>query len=163
MGIAAGNCGVANPEASHWQLFSRLSRTAPHGRRVGSAFIATAFAQETPEAASTQWRSVADQIRPEFPKLAALVNSAENDVPAAYMTFSKLHSTNPIERLNGVIKRRTQVAGIFSNDNAVVRLFGALLLEENDKWAVQRSRYLSLGIIAAMSDDLLISLSAVAS
>lgn len=135
----------------------------PHRRRVGSAFIATAFAQETPEAASTQWRSVADQIRPEFPKLAALVNSAENDVPAAYMTFFKLHSTNPIERLNGVIKRRTQVAGIFSNDNAVVRLFGALLLEENDKWAVQRSRYLSLGIIAAMSDDLLISLSAVAS
>ena len=162
MGIAAGNCGVANPEASHWQLFSRLSRTAPHGRRVGSAFIATAFAQETPEAASTQWRSVADQIGPEFPKLAALVNSAENDVPA-YMTFSKLHSSNPIERLNGVIKRRTQVAGIFPNDDAVVRLFGALLLEENDKLAVQRSRYLSLGIIAAMSDDLLISLSAVAS
>ena len=102
------------------------------------------------------------QIRPEFPKLAALVNSAENDVPA-YMTFSKLHSTNPIERLNGVIKHRTQVAGFFPNDDAGVRLFGALLLEENDKWAVQRSRYLSLGIIAAMSDDLLISLSAVAS
>ena len=90
------------------------------------------------------------------------MNSAENDVPA-YMTFSKLHSSNPIERLNGVIKRRTQVAGIFPNDDAVVRLFGALLPEENDKWAVQPSRYLSLGITAAMSDDLLISLSAVAS
>nr|AAC23489.1 transposase [Rhizobium leucaenae USDA 9039] len=116
------------------------------------------------EAASTQWRNVADQIRPKVPKLASLMDSAEQDV-LAYMTFpkqhwAKLHSTNPIERLNGEIKRRTEVVGIFPNDDAIVRLVGALLLEQNDEWAVQRSRYMTLETIATMSDDPLISLPA---
>ncbi len=70
---------------------------------------------------------------------------------------------NPIERLNGEIKRRTEVVGIFPNDDAILRLVGALLLEQNDEWAVQRPRYLSLETIAAMSDDPLISLPAAAS
>jgi transposase-like protein len=144
-----------------------LAHAGKSGRRVVSAFIATAFAQDTPEAASTQWRNVADQIRPKVPKLAHLMDTAEEDV-LAYMTFprqhwTKLHSTNPIERLNGEIKRRTEVVGIFPNDDAIVRLVGALLLEQNDEWAVQRSRYLSLETIAAMSDDPLISLPAAAS
>ncbi|AYM66076.1 hypothetical protein At12D13_49240 (plasmid) [Agrobacterium fabrum] len=77
-----------------------LAHAGKSGRRVVSAFIATAFAQETPEAACTQWRSVADQIRPKVPKLANLMDEAESDV-LAYMTFpkqhwAKLHSTNPI-------------------------------------------------------------------
>lgn len=81
-----------------------------------------------------------------MPKLAQLMDTAEEDV-LAYMTFprqhwTKLHSTNPIERLNGVIKRRTEVVGIFPNDDAIVRLVGALLLEQNDEWAVQRCRYM---------------------
>jgi len=143
-----------------------LAHAGKSGRRVVSAYIATAFVQETPEAASTQWRSVADQIRPKVPKLAHLMDEAENDV-LAYMTFpkqhwAKLHSTNPIERLNGEIKRRTEVVGIFPNDDAIVRLVGALLLEQNDEWAVQRSRYMTLETIAQMSDDPLISLPAVA-
>jgi putative transposase len=143
-----------------------LAHAGKSGRRVVSAFIATAFAQETPEAASTQWRSVADQIRPKVPKLATLMDDTENDV-LAYMTFpkqhwAKLHSTNPIERLNGEIKRRTEVVGIFPNEDAIIRLVGALLLEQNDEWAVQRSRYMTLETIAHMSDDPLISLPAVA-
>jgi transposase-like protein len=143
-----------------------LAHAGKSGRRVVSAFIATAFAQETPEAASTQWRSVADQIRPKVPKLANLMDEAEHDV-LAYMTFpkqhwAKLHSTNPIERLNGEIKRRTEVVGIFPNDDAIIRLVGALLLEQNDEWAVQRSRYVTLETIGQMSDDPLISLPAVA-
>jgi len=122
--------------------------------------------QDTPGAASTQWRSVADQIRPKVPKLANLMDGAEEDV-LAYMTFprqhwTKLHSTNPIERLNGEIKRRTDVVGIFPNDDAIVRLVGALLLEQNDEWAVQRSRYVILETIAQMSDDPIISLPAAA-
>ncbi|MER8678352.1 transposase, partial [Mesorhizobium sp. M0162] len=81
----------------------------------------------------------------------------------AYMTFpkehrAKLHSTNPIERLNGEIKRRTEVVEIFPNDDAVVRLVGAILLEQNDEWAVQRARYMTLETISQMSDDPLISL-----
>ena len=74
--------------------------------------------------------------------------------------WTKLHSTNPIERLNGEIKRRTEVVGIFPNDDAIVRLVGALLLEQNDECAVQRSRYMTLETIAAMSDDPLIRLPA---
>ena len=93
-----------------------LAHAGKSGRRVVSAFIATAFAQDTAETASTQWRAVADQIRPKVPKLAAIMDDAEPDV-LAYMTFpkehrAKLHSTNPIERLNGEIKRRTDVVGV---------------------------------------------------
>ncbi|MER8731122.1 IS256 family transposase [Mesorhizobium sp. M1227] len=143
-----------------------LAHAGKSGRRVVSAFIATAFAQETAEAASVQWRAVADQIRPKVPKLATIMDEAEHDV-LAYMTFPKehrvkLHSINPIERLNGEIKRRTEVVGIFPNDDAIVRLVGALLLEQNDEWAVQRARYMTLEIISQMSDDPLISLPAVA-
>ena len=139
-----------------------LAHAGKSGRRVVSAFIATAFAQETPEAASTQWRTVADQIRPKVPKLAAIMDDAENDV-LAYMTFPKehrlkLHSTNPIERLNGEIKRRTEVVGIFPNEQAIVRLVGALLLEQNDEWAVQRCRYMTLESVAPLSDDPVVSL-----
>jgi putative transposase len=143
-----------------------LAHAGKSGRRVVSAFIGTAFAQETAEAASTQWRAVADQIRPKVPKLATIMDQAEPDV-LAYMSFpkehrTKLHSTNPIERLNGEIKRRTDVVGIFPNEEAISRLVGALLLEQNDEWAVQRSRYMTLETIANLSDDPFVKLPAVA-
>ncbi len=131
-------------------------------RRVVTAFMSAAFAQDDAEAAKVQWRGVADQLRPKLPKLAGLLDQAETDV-LAYMTFpaahrAKLHSTNPLERLNGEIKRRTEVVGIFPNEAAIVRLVGAILLEQNDEWSVQRSRYLSLETIASLSDNALVSL-----
>ena len=89
-----------------------------------------------------------EQIRPKVPKLAAIMDEAEHDV-LAYMSFpkehrTKLHSTDPIERLNGEIKRRADVVGIFPDDDAIVRLVGALLLEHDDEWAVERARYMTL-------------------
>ncbi len=132
-----------------------LAHAGKSGRRVVAAFVATAFAQDDAQAARTQWRQVADQLRPKVPKLANLMDDAEPDV-LAYMTFprehrTKLHSTNPIERLNGEIKRRTNVVGIFPNEAAITRLIGAILLEQNDDWSVQRARYMTLETIAPIS------------
>ena len=139
-----------------------LAHAGRSGRRVVSAFIATAFAQDDAEAARLQWRKIADQLRPKVPKLATLMDTAEPDV-LAYMGFPaahrvKLHSTNPLERLNGEIKRRTEVVGIFPNEAAITRLVGAILLEQNDEWAVQRARYITLESIAPIGDDPLVSL-----
>jgi transposase-like protein len=143
-----------------------LAHAGKTQRRVVSAFIGTAFAQEDAEAAKAQWRQVADQLRPRVPKLAAFMDQAEEDV-LAFMTFPKdhrvkIHSTNPIERLNGEIKRRTDVVGIFPNEAAVLRLVGAILLEQNDEWTVQRARYITLESIAPLGDDQLLKLPAVA-
>ena len=125
-----------------------LAHAGRQGRRVVSAFIATAFAQDDAAAATAQWRLVADQLRPKVPKLAALMDEVETDV-LAYMSFptqhrAKLHSTNPLERPIGEIKRRTDVVGIFPNEEAITRLVGALLMEQNDEWAVQRARSMTL-------------------
>jgi transposase-like protein len=131
-------------------------------RRIVSAWVGTAFAQNDAEAARKQWRHVADELRPGVSKLAALMDQSEADV-LAYMGFpaphrAKIHSTNPIERLNHEIKRRSDVVGIFPNEAAVTRLIGALLLEQSEEWAVQRARYMTLETIAPMSDDQNVSL-----
>jgi len=143
-----------------------LAHAGKQGRRVVAAFIATAFAQEDAETARSQWRQVADQIRPKVAKLAALMDEAETDV-LAFMSFPKdhrpkIHSTNPLERLNGEIKRRTEVVGIFPNEQAITRLVGAILLEQNDEWAVQRARYMTLETMAPLSEDPIFKLPAVA-
>ena len=133
-------------------------------RQMVLALINTVFAQETAEAASAQWRIVADQLREKFPKLSAMLDVAESEV-LAYMQFPKAHrvqiaSTNPLERLNAEIKRRTNVVGIFPNDAAIVRLGGALLLEQNDEWQLQR-RYMQLEGLQTVSDNTLHRISAV--
>ena len=114
------------------------------------------FAQDDAVAARKQWREVADQARPWVPKLRGLMDNAEADV-LAYMGFpaqhrAKNHSTNTIERLHGEIKRRSDVVGIFSNEAAVTRLIGALLLEQNDELAGQRACYRTLGTIVILDD-----------
>jgi putative transposase len=134
-------------------------------RRIVAAWIGTAFAETDPDAARTQWRKVADQARPRVPKLAALMDDAEADV-LAYMGFPAPHraqlcSTNPLERLNKEIKRRSDVVGIFPNEAAVIRLVGALLIEQNDEWATTR-RYMSLETLGAVSDTAPVTLPALA-
>ncbi len=145
-----------------------LAHAGKQGRRVVSAFVTTAFAQEDADGASAQWRQVADQLRPRAPKLAAIMDEAEHD-GLACMTFPaahrpKLHSTNPLERLHGEIERRTSTntVGIFLNEDAITRLIGAILLEQNDEWAVQRARYVTLESIAPVSDNATVKLPAVA-
>ena len=124
----------------------------PKGQHdVVAAAIRTVFTQPDRRSAGTQWRQVAESLRARFPKLAAVLDAAEDDV-LAFMDFPvahrpKLHSTNPLERLNKEIKRRTDVVGIFPNEASVVRLVGALLLEQNDDWAVAR-RYMRLETLA---------------
>ena len=133
-------------------------------RQMVLALINTVFAQDSAETASAQWRTVADQLRGKFPKLADMMDDAEPDV-LAFKGFPKAHwaqiaSTNPLERLNAEIKRRTNVVGIFPNDPAIIRLVGALLLEQNDEWQLQR-RYLQLEGLQAISDNQPARLSAV--
>ena len=76
--------------------------------------------------------------------------------------WPKIHSTDGLERLNGEVKRRTEVVGLFPNDGAIVRLVGAILLEQNDEWAVQRARYMTLETLATLSEDAIVGLPAMA-
>ncbi len=147
-------------------LRNALAHAGKGQRQMVLAAINTAFAQESFEAASHQWRIVADQLRGKFPKLSDLMDSAEADV-LAFMSFPKahrvqIHSTNPLERLNAEIKRRTDVVGIFPNEAAVNRVVGALLLEQNDEWQLQR-RYMALEPLRALADNQPARLSAVVS
>jgi len=148
----------------HW-MRNALAHVAPKQRPAVVAMLKTIFVQDGAATAQAQWASVADTLRERYPKLAGLMDEAREDV-LAYMAFPREHwpqiaSTNPLERLNGEIKRRSDVIGIFPNDRAVVRLVGALMLEQNDEWAVSR-RYMSLESLVALSDDPVLRLSAVA-
>src|ERR1700755_2889737 len=148
----------------HW-MRNAMAHVAAKQRPGGMAMIKTIFAQETAAEAHAQWKTVADALRERAPRLAELMDEAREDV-LAYTAFPKEHwpqiaSTNPLERLNGEVKRRSDVVGIFPNDRAVVRLVGALMLEQNDEWAVGR-RYMSLESLAPVSNDALIKLPGVA-
>ena len=130
-----------------------LAHVGKTQKTMVASYIRTAFSQETEASAREQWRKVADALRPKLPRLAEMMDGAEDDV-LAHMAYpkelrSKLHSTNPIERLNKEIKRRTNVVGIFPDDNAITRLVGALMLEQNDEWAVTR-RYVSLEAVGEL-------------
>ena len=141
-----------------------LAHVPPQQRPAVVAMLKTIFAQESAKAAHEQWTAVADGLRERFPKLTAMMDGAREDV-LAYMAFPREHwpqiaSTNPLERLNGEIKRRSDVVGIFPNDRAVIRLVGALMLEQNDEWTVSR-RSMSLESLSSLSDDPVRRLSAV--
>jgi len=125
-----------------------LLATVPHGAREAiAAIVRTIFAQPDYASAMSQLRKVADGLRPRFSQTARLLEDAAEDI-LAYRHLPlehqrQLHSTNPLERLNKEIKRRSNVAGIFPNPAAVIRLVGAILLEQDDEWAVAERRYFS--------------------
>jgi transposase-like protein len=119
-----------------------------------AAALRQAFLQADRAQASETLRRVADQLRQKWPKLAAFIDDSEVDV-LSYLDFpeqhrSKLHSTNPLERLNKEVKRRADVVGIFPNEAAIIRLIGAVLLEQNDEWQLQH-RYMQVEAMAELA------------
>ena len=131
----------------------RAQGPAHHGRGRDPAGLHPA----RPASATQTWRHVADQLRARWPKLGALMDEAEHDV-LAYMTFpaqhrAKLHSTNPLERLNKEVKRRADVVGIFPNEESIIRLIGAVLMEANDEWQLQH-RYMQIEGMAELTAPL---------
>jgi putative transposase len=146
LGAAWQRCRV------HW-MRNALAHVPKGQQTVVAAALRQAFLQPDQEGARQAWRQVADQLRPRWPKLAALMDESEPDV-LAYMGFpvqhrTKLHSTNPLERLNKEVKRRADVVGIFPNEASITRLIGAVLLEANDEWQLQH-RYMQLEAMAEL-------------
>ena len=136
----------------HW-MRSALAHVGKGQQAVVAAALRQAFLQADEAAAHQVWRQVADQLRPRWSKLAALMDESEHDV-LAYMGFpaqhrAKLHSTNPLERLNKEVKRRADVVGIFPGEASITRLIGAVLLEQNDEWQLQH-RYVQVEAMAEL-------------
>lgn len=148
----------------HW-MRNALAHAPAKQRTAVAAMLKTIFAQESKADAEAQWDTVADALREKQDKLGTFMDASRDDV-LAYMDFPREHwtqiaSTNPLERVNREIKRRTDVVGIFPNDDAIIRLVGAIMLETNDEWTVAR-RYMSLETLARVNDNPNIRLSAVA-
>ena len=147
LGAAWQRCRV------HW-MRNALAHVPKGQQTVVAAALRQAFLQADQEGARQIWRQVADQLRPRWPKLGTLMDESEHDV-LAYMAFpiqhrSKLHSTNPLERLNKEVKRRADVVGIFPGEASIMRLIGAVLLEANDEWQLQH-RYMQLEAMAELA------------
>jgi putative transposase len=137
----------------HW-MRSALAHVGKGQQTMVAAALRQAFLQADETSARQVWRQVADQLRPRWSKLAAFMDESEHEV-LAYMTFpaqhrAKLHSTNPLERLNKEVKRRADVVGIFPNEASILRLIGAVLLERNDEWQLQH-RYMQVEAMAELT------------
>jgi putative transposase len=131
-----------------------LSQVPKSYQGMVSSIIRTIFAQNDQASAREQLRHVVDELKNRFPKAMTILEEAEDDI-LAYMAFprehwTQIHSTNPLERLNREIRRRTDVVCIFPNREAVIRLVGAMLMEQNDEWQVGR-RYFSLESMAKLT------------
>ena len=137
-------------------LRNALALVPKSAQQMVAATIRTVFVQPEPAAARAQWRRVAAGFRAAYPRLATLLDTAEDEV-LTYLAFPAEHwrqiwSNNPLERLNREIKRRTDVVGIFPNDAAIVRLVGAVLAEQHDEWQVSR-RYFSVESLANLTQE----------
>ena len=151
MGASWQRCRV------HW-MRNALSYVPKGQQSMVSAGLRQAFIQPDRAGASQTLRHVADQLRAKWPKLGAFIDDSEADV-LAHMDFpaqhrTKVHGTNPLERLNKEVKRRADVVGIFPNEGSIIRLIGAVLLEANDEWALQH-RYMQTEAMAELTPPLI--------
>ena len=127
-----------------------------HADMVAAVFR-TIFAQPDSKTVAKTWDEVRDQLAERFPKIGPLMDEAKTEV-LAFTAFPRAHwtkiwSTNPLERVNKEIKRRARVVGIFPNTAAVIRLVGAVLADMHDKWRAGDRRYLSEGSMAKLYPD----------
>lgn len=127
-------------------------------KEMVAATVRTVFAQANPEATRQQLREVVGMLQRQFPKAAETLDNAEADV-TAYASFPRAHwrkiaSTNPLERINKEIKRRSNVVGIFPDDASVIRLVGAVLVDQHDEWQATERRYLSEGSMAQIDQPI---------
>ncbi|PWJ54454.1 Transposase (or an inactivated derivative) [Quadrisphaera granulorum] len=132
-----------------------LAHVAKADGEVVSAAFRTVFAQPSAAGVMSQWDSVASTFASTHPKVAAVMDAAREDV-LAFTAFpgchwKKIWSTNPLERLNKEVKRRTDVVGVFPNDAALLRLTSCVLIEAHDEWAAGDRRYLSEASMAALN------------
>ena len=152
--IAAILLGAAWQRCKVHFLRNVLARIPKGSAQMVLAAIRTIWAQPDRAAVAEQLVEVAAKLEPRFPTVAAMLVEAKADLTAfAAFPFShwrKIWSTNPLERVNKEIKRRTDVVGIFPNEAAITRLAGAVLIETHDEWAIAERRYLAEGSMALL-------------
>jgi len=152
--IAAVLLGAAWQRCRVHFLRNVLGRIPKGSAEMVLAAIRTIFAQPDALAVAEQLDEIVDKLRPRFPVAAAMLAEAKADVTAfgafPVSHWRKIWSTNPLERVNKEVKRRTDVVGIFPNEAAITRLAGAVLLEIHDEWAIAERRYLSEGSMARL-------------
>jgi putative transposase len=134
-----------------------LAHVAKDKADMVAAMFRTIFAQPDKAAVAAAWDEVRDRLANTFPKIGPLMDDAKTEV-LAFTAFPKAHwqkiwSTNPLERINKEIKRRSRVVGIFPNNAAVIRLVGAVLADMHDEWQAGDRRYLSEGSMDMLYPD----------
>jgi transposase-like protein len=132
-----------------------LAQVPKGSAEMVAATIRAIFAQPSPAQVREQPGIIAAMLGRQFPKVEAMLHEAADDI-TAFAAFPVLHwkkiwSTNPLERLNKEIKRRTDVVGVFPNPEALLRLAGAVLVEAHDEWQVGERRYLSEGSMTLLA------------
>jgi putative transposase len=149
-------------QGSSWQrcrvhfLRNLLSHVPKAGQDMVAAAMKAVFVIQKPEQVRAHWQQVTEMLRKQFPGAVPVMEAARDDV-LAFLCFPlehwrKIWSTNPLERLNKEIKRRTNVVGIFPNDAAIVRLVGSQLQEQQEEWQLERRRFFSEATMAKIAD-----------
>jgi transposase-like protein len=149
-------------QGNRWQrcrvhfLRNLLSHVPKVGQDMVAAAMKAVFVIQAPDQVRAHWQRITEMLRKQFPNAVPVMEAARDDV-LAFLHFPQEHwrknwSTNPLERLNKEIKRRTNVVGIFPNDPAIVRLVGSQLLEQQEEWQLERRRFFSEATMAKIPE-----------